>query len=40
MHDVVLPAMTCLRQSADELETMTDRNYWPFPTYDELLFSI
>ena len=40
MHDTVLPAMADLRRSADTLETMTDRSYWPFPTYDELLFSI
>ena len=40
MHDTVLPAMADLRESADRLETMTDKNCWPFPTYDELLFSI
>ena len=40
MHDNVLPAMADLRKSADTLETLTDRSYWPFPTYDELLFSI
>ena len=40
MHDTVLPAMASLRISADRLETMTDRSYWPFPTYDELLFSV
>ena len=40
MHDIVLPAMANLRKSADILETMTDRSYWPFPTYDELLFSV
>ena len=40
MHDAVLPAMADLRKSADTLETLTDRSYWPFPTYDELLFSI
>ena len=40
MHDHVLPAMADLRKSADTLETLTDRSYWPFPTYDELLFSI
>ena len=40
MHDTVLPAMADLRRSADLLETLTDRSYWPFPTYDELLFSI
>ena len=40
MHDKVLPAMSLLRDSADHLERITDRKYWPFPTYDELLFSI
>ncbi len=40
MHDKVLPAMETLRSSADRLEQITDRSCWPFPTYDELLFSI
>ena len=40
MHDQVLPAMAALRTSADRLEQITDRACWPFPTYDELLFSI
>ena len=40
MHDRVLPAMAALRAAADRLETITDRSCWPFPSYDELLFSI
>ena len=40
MHNTVLPAMSAVRESADHLERITDRSYWPFPTYDELLFSI
>ena len=40
MHHQVLPAMAALRVSADRLEEITDRSCWPFPTYDELLFSI
>ena len=40
MHDQVLPAMAALRSCADSLEQITDRSCWPFPTYDELLFSI
>ena len=40
MHDTVLPAMALVRSAADTLETITDRKYWPFPTYDELLFSL
>ena len=40
MHDRVLPTMAVLRSCADRLEQITDRSCWPFPTYDELLFSI
>ena len=40
MHDTVLPAMAALRGIADYLESITDRAAWPFPTYDELLFSV
>ncbi len=40
MHEKVLPAMSALRACADQLEQITDRSCWPFPTYDELLFSI
>ena len=40
MHDRVLPAMKEVRTHADALEQITDKTYWPFPTYDELLFSV
>ena len=40
MRNNVLPAMKALRSSADHLESITDRSFWPFPTYDDLLFSI
>ena len=40
MHDIMLPAMADLRKSADILEQLTDRSCWPFPTYDDLLFSV
>ncbi|MBR7174732.1 MAG: glutamine synthetase III [Clostridia bacterium] len=40
MKEAVLPAMRELRGAADDLETITDRKYWPFPTYDDLLFNI
>ena len=33
-------AMQELRAVADELESLTGKTYWPFPTYGELLFSI
>ena len=39
-RDVIIPAMNDVRASADELETMVDSTYWPFPTYSELLFNV
>ena len=32
--------MNALRKVADEMETLTAKKYWPFPTYDDLLFSV
>ncbi len=40
MLEKAVPAMNRLRECADVLETITDRNIWPFPTYDQLLFSV
>ena len=34
----VINAMTELRAIADELESITAKKYWPFPTYGDLLF--
>ena len=36
--DVVVPAMDAVRAEADALELITDKSYWPFPTYSDLLF--
>ncbi|MDR1569010.1 MAG: glutamine synthetase III [Oscillospiraceae bacterium] len=36
----IFPAMQALRMVADELETLTAKKYWPFPTYGDLLFSV
>ena len=40
MHyrDAVVPAMDTLRMHADKLEALTDKSYWPYPTYSDLLF--
>ena len=38
-RDVIIPIMEDIRAAADELETVTDREYWPFPTYGDLLYS-
>ncbi|MCH5185591.1 MAG: glutamine synthetase III [Oscillospiraceae bacterium] len=36
--DNVIPAMEALREVADTLETKVDSEYWPMPTYTDLLF--
>ena len=38
-HDILVPDMNECRSYADELETITKRSEWPFPTYSDLLFS-
>ena len=38
--DTILEAMNELRESVDEAEVITDRQYWPYPGYGELLFSV
>ena len=38
-HDVLVPDMNECRSYTDELETITERSAWPFPTYSDLLFS-
>ena len=37
-HDVIVADMESIRAQADILESLTDTNYWPYPTYSELLF--
>ena len=40
IRDVILPKMSLLRVACDEAETLTAEEYWPFPTYDKLLFGV
>ena len=37
-HDKIVPGMNAVRIAADMLETLTDKSYWPYPTYSDLLF--
>ena len=37
-HEKVLPAMAALRTPVDELETIVDSEYWPVPTYGQMMF--
>ncbi len=34
----VLPAMDALRKEIDDLECIVERDYWPVPTYNDILF--
>ena len=36
----VTDAMENLREVCDKLETITDRGYWPLPSYGEILYSV
>ncbi|MBR5923743.1 MAG: glutamine synthetase III [Clostridia bacterium] len=40
IRDTVLPEMCELRVAADEAETVTSKEYWPYPSYGDLLFSV
>ncbi len=39
-RDRVIPAMNSLRENSDALEMMTSTEYWPYPSYGELLFGV
>ena len=36
----VIPLMERIRSKVDTMETLTASEYWPFPTYGEMLFGI
>ena len=38
--DEVLPVMSALREAADGLENVVSSDYWPIPTYGDLLFGV
>ena len=37
---IIIPAMAKVREIADDLETLVGKDFWPFPTYDDLLFNV
>ena len=40
IRDDVLQKMCALRLACDEAETVTEKKYWPYPTYADILFSV
>ena len=39
-EDTILKDLKLMRRDADQLETLTSEEYWPFPTYTRLLYSV
>ena len=39
-HDEILRLMNESRAVIDDLETVTAKEYWPYPTYSDILFSV
>ena len=37
-HKVIISDMDLMRRHADLLEELTDKSYWPYPSYSDLLF--
>ena len=40
MAHVIIPDMEEVRALVDEMETLTSSDYWPYPTYFDLLYSV
>ena len=38
--DKIIVKMEEAREISDELEKMTDKSFWPIPTYSEILFYV
>ena len=39
-HDTIMADMATLRAPADKLEMLVDKDFWPIPTYGDLLFEV
>ena len=39
-HDTVIPAMDALRAAADAAETICGEDYWPLPSYSQMLYYV
>ena len=39
-YDEMVPAMNRLREPADRLEMIVDKEYWPFPSYGDIIFEV
>ena len=39
-RQTIIPAMDAVRACADKLETLTPTEYWPYPSYGKILFTV
>jgi glutamine synthetase len=39
-RDTVIPSMNRLREFVDEMETLTSSEYWPLPSYGDMMFKV
>ena len=39
-REKVIPAMDTVREAADALEKITDKESWPYPSYEDMLFNL
>lgn len=39
-YDIIFKLMSEVRKPADELEMLVDKEFWPFPSYGDLLFEL
>ncbi len=39
-HDQIIPAMDSLRSAADEAESICGQDYWPLPSYSQILYYV
>lgn len=39
-YDEMVPAMNRLREPSDRLEMIVDKEYWPFPSYGDMIFEV
>ena len=39
-RDTVIPVMARLREFVDEMEKLTSSDYWPMPSYGDMMFKV
>ena len=40
MAHVIVPDMEAVRTLADAMEQLTSAEYWPYPTYTDIMYSV